>query len=380
MLSQLFLALGFIASQSGVANGEVNRDQTIRILESAWSDYRDLEFIFEGEIYPFPGSTGSQDPSSKKKFNPIGSTYAYQGTFAWRHDASIHLDNYVQNADQTKPLSHRVTNFFGDLMSQQNQVPDRLRAPNPVKTRSAPIMSVNRPMSPLRFIQFSDIMTRINAFDWYYRFVGWENRGEQRLLIFDLANYPFELEGDKNHRRICVDLNNDALPVEIKVWSRGHLVQSVIISRTLFLKADDGKQLWIPIEARLESFDPDTSHPNTPDFVETYNVVGGTIRINQGLPDSRFRLDYKIKPVTQQIITAKTKFKSEVNTHHEQNLNPQVLLDRALAEADRQSQILEATSPARESWVARHAFSVVLGASFVLCLASLLIYQKRLSR
>jgi len=352
MLHSLFLFL--FVTIAADPETEIDRMQLTRILEANWSEIHDLEFVFEGTISP-TDRTSKPDPLRPGlRTNPDDFNNSYQGTFAWRSDESIHLDNYVQNVNPTRPLSRQITTLFRGGIANRNRVPDHLPPAGPESSSAGGVLSMDRPMSPIRITQYPIILTLIKAFDWYYYFQKWEDVSGRRLLVFDLSNKPTPRDDKAFVYRFWLDMERGSMPVQVEVFDGPDLRGRVSNIELTSVNTADGKQVWIPVRGKEESFVDFRTYSKSPVFTETYAVLNGTIRVNQGLPDSRFSLDYEAKPTSGGLVKAKATFDGASATHRAKQEPPQKRIDRALAEADRQSEQLQASAPSRESWVSRN--------------------------
>jgi hypothetical protein len=97
------------------------------------------------------------------------------------------------------------------------------------------------------------------------------------------------------------------------------------------------------------SFIWDGKAQSRPTFRETYTVVTSSIVFNQGLPDKRFSTDWKGPTVeTAELKRIREEFEN-TPPFRSDSAGTQARLDKMLAEADRQSKQLEASSAAKEA-------------------------------
>ena len=114
--------------------------------------------------------------------------------------------------------------------------------------------------------------------------------------------------------------------------------------------ADGDVERWFPVSGVMYQYpSPNNVSKGPPDLYEAYQVLHGTVRFNRKLPDAFFSLDWKGSiPETEQLATRRKEFRKPLRRYDPEGIRQH--LAEELAEADKQSRQLEASSPAREPW------------------------------
>jgi hypothetical protein len=153
----------------------------------------------------------------------------------------------------------------------------------------------------------------------------------------------------------------------------------------------DGALVWLPVGGVTETFGVPPSYSTVPTFRETLGVVQLTAVVNRGLPDDRFKVDWKPttgpNPTSVASTTPMSGAVEEIRATQKKldayrppppdGASVQQRLDRALAEADRQSDALVASSPARRRWNPTLISQIVVGGAGLILLVLALFARRR---
>jgi hypothetical protein len=211
-----------------------------------------------------------------------------------------------------------------------------------------------------------------------YEFLGWEAIKGHMCIKFRCCRFEGSEDPRKPVETFWVDLDRGGHALRIE-WHEGEdllmMTHGVELQQ---LKTRAGEDLWLPISAIHESFMWDDGYFKKPIFRYSFRVLTSSLRINQGLPDRAFTLDAREgAPGSERLSRNRRAFdraRKEALTSSPGRTDAagiQARLDTALAEADRQSEMLDASSPAREGWSLRALlWPVLLGVASLAMLAA----------
>jgi hypothetical protein len=222
----------------------------------------------------------------------------------------------------------------------------------------------NTTMSPVQFflVWYVHDMLRDPAF-YNFRFEKWEELDGQRCLVarVDWAGGSAKPD-EQNFNRIWVDLGRGGHPIRLEYWSKGKLDAVTHNVRLAEFDSADGRRVWLPV-----SGDTDTGDLSTGEILrDSTTIVRDTVRLNQGLKDERFRLDWKgplsYAPAVER---ARKAYEAAARTpksagRRETLAETEARLDAQLVEAEAQTRMVEASSPARERFSGVQALQVGL--------------------
>ena len=285
-------------------------------------------------------------------------TDRYQGTYAYRKDGSSLLETYRHSSLRPdSPLSiERLATLRGQLQSQTLS-PDRRRANEDIRNSHGDPAALDMTGSASRILLL-----------WYLQRLSaqsppaiseqaWEEVDGHQCLRVRIDRYPRIVQRKKPTERMWIDMERGGNPLKIE-W----LADEKVEMRTRDIKLErfpiqEGGHAWIPVAGIAESFVWGSDYYETPIIRETYGVVRGTVKINKGLSDRAFRLETASEFTgSPYLAKARQEFSGEVKRMAQvpdEDITPasiQARLDRELAEADRQSAMLDASAPGSSTW------------------------------
>lgn len=210
------------------------------------------------------------------------------------------------------------------------------------------------PGSPFRIFLTPWLMILMGEKDRVFVALGWEAVAGRRCLKIEITNASGGIRD-----RFWLDIERNAIPIKYENYSGSQLRGRSIEIELARFDSGEGKTIWLPVRGKDQSFLKGLSYSSHPTVEETYQVVGGTVRLNQELPDSRFSLDWTAKASTPSL-AAVTKDFAKAKVQRDDPAAVQRDLDRKVSEAKRQSKLLEASSPWREPWLVRNFWVIAL--------------------
>ncbi len=277
-------------------------------LKSKLANYTNLSFVYEGYTIdlPFDRDTLSDpkifdDPPPRSDF--------FQGGLLLRNDATLVLDTFVSSTrkDQaekiltTAPKQYRqsffiLDNIFFKIDQSENnyyKTKDKLLE-NPISYLAA----LNRPYSPFRLLQslrLLDIIRRER-----YLIAGTETIEGSECLILVIGsginkNTPTENIGSlQSFRKYWLCIDKQYIPIRIEDFTDGNVRSRLVNVKAAKYTGKNG-EVWLPISADHEllvDWDKDGRHfLKSPNYIEHYHIVRGTVQIDRDLDDDDFKVE-----------------------------------------------------------------------------------------
>ncbi|OJW25885.1 MAG: hypothetical protein BGO49_22005 [Planctomycetales bacterium 71-10] len=344
----------------------IDADQFTRIMSQAYADVRDVSFVYEGEaVYTPRGMTREAAKANPK----VEGWKLFQGGYSFRSDGATRLDYYMTSYRHgDEDAFHQILVILNGQQTHLTQYPTR-RNEQPTIRGGGP-GTLNRPESPERFVYdwyfqtMIDPRTTIDARVRNYQFLGWEDVDGHRCLKVQF-NEVWGLDDSSPDRPVVhfwIDLERGANPlrVEFRHGKGGKM-------RTFGIELDQvedgtGGSRWFPVRGRCEYLIDIDSSPylGMPYCVEDYQVVAGTVKFNQSLPDEFFTVDWK-GPYVETSELAKTRSTFRKPTPRYDPVSIQKRLAETLEKADRQTEAYDAVDPDSQAW-GRFAQAGLIGA------------------
>jgi hypothetical protein len=368
---------------SGAAAGEgMSAHELTRLMDGLHSEIKDVWFIFEGQVRVLErekgGSSGSPDD---------GLEY-YQGTYAYRSDGATLLEVYVHSARSDVPFQRTTFAALNGKLAELDRIPDNDYNPAP-RVTTASQGAFDRPMSAERILFLSYFRSLSGLANEDFADEGWEEVAGHRCLRVRINVFPSA--GKKSvaaaktpmpWERLWIDMERGGHPLRAELWRGGDLWNRREIE-LVQLPGPGGKPIWFPARGTTESFvRGDGSVSPQARVRETYFVVASSPRFNKGLADKLFSVNYNGSlPETAELRTQRRLFQSipppkrEYGPADPENL--QRLLDERLAQAEKQSSQLDASSTVGTNRDWTLILSVTLTSAGILTLGCVLFLKRR---
>ncbi len=212
------------------------------------------------------------------------------------------------------------------------------------------------PESPQSLIFISLFHSIPNFPKWGYEFQGWEMVEGHRCARIKLK----WAEGETAwHHLMWIDTARGCHPLKIEDHRDGPMFQRLDQVELKRFELPDHAEVWMPVKGRLEGFEWAMKPYGEPVTRETISVVDGSVLLNQGLSDAVF----KVGPTPKAAVTTRLERRAgdlalrkafvALKPAPPRRTDPagvQKQLDAMIEAADSQSEQLQASSPARESW------------------------------
>jgi hypothetical protein len=328
---------------SGTAAGEgMSAGDFTRLVDGLHSQIKDVWFIFEGQTRGIEGEQAGEPDDGQ----------FFQGTYAFRSDGATLLDVYAHGARTDVPYMRTTLAALKGKLEQVDRIPDREYNPTPLVSNASP-GAFDRPMSAQRFLYFSYFRDHSGLANEDFTDEGWEDLAGHRCFrvrinVFPAAAMKRSPGATMVWNRLWIDVERGGHPLRDELW-RGRDLWSRTEIELEQVSGPSGKRIWFPARATSDSFvREDGSVSTRPRVRETYSVVAGTPRFNQGLADKIFSVKYNGSlPETAGLRTQRRLFQSIPPPWQQGRNDPESIqrdLNERLAEADKQSKELDASS------------------------------------
>ena len=370
---QILLCTTVLTAQDA-GRSHVDSEQLARTLNGLMRKLHNFEFVYEGKRERIgPESVSSQERAAQAS--------SYQGLYIYRDKSSIYIEIYTkQILNPSVLLDSRISLNHGKSESVQ-LVPD-LRSPRPsIKAGSGnPLALTAHPRSPQRvfycwLLQDNDSFQSLN-----YQHLGWELVDGRHCLKFRLDMAPGTARETKPYRIFWVDLERGGHPLKVeesirppKVVARTH---SVRLSKFATL---DGDEAWLPVSGKVDYFLNGDVYSDTPIIRESYDLVGGSFKFLRAVTDEMLSIGRKSRSELSGILL-KREF-DDLASHPSPPIRTdresvEKRLNQQLADADKQSKMLEASAPAYGVYVWNGLIPMVLLSAGVLIVVGALLYRR----
>jgi hypothetical protein len=360
------LALVFVVCGLAWADQEPDVEGLANIMEGLHGSLTDVEFVYEGNV-GHPDRQGTLDTP----------TTVFQGTFAYRNDECAHVDLFVNKIGEGERLLRKVAALSKGQLDEISFVPDGAV----VSGRGAQpggLPSLDRSESPLRIFQVPRLLQLLRDTGGVrtlgrlrYECLGWEEIEGRRCLKIRFVRGNAKEGSNKFTAYVYwLDMERGGNPIQYHDIANGVIWLFADRIELLRVSLPDGQPYWLPLRGRAGSYVDVDALLKTggsknlvgaryPTYLENFNIVMETIKVNQGLPDSRFSLDWSdsVKAVHAQNVRARLKER----LNQPRRRTSEGVVDAVVNEAADQAQLLEASAPSREHWTATTVGMSLLG-------------------
>ncbi len=372
---------------ASVARGDVGIDSraVFALFERYRSSFHDVSFLHEGTLAR--GGPGANESQSANRFQTY---YAYRSA-----DGATLLDVFGYGRTD-RPLSRTIFAILHDRAEFLNASPDSQSVP---VARREP---VTKPGGPGTLAITTSPETIF--LPWYFSWLGeapehepeiqgWEIIDGHRCLRIRMLKQPKSLlkgwVGELPYIQLWVDLERDGYPLRWEFYAGNVLQSRVQISHLERMILPSGRHLWFPATGKswiyVGNLSKDRREFSTkePQSIGVHQILLNTVKFNQGLGDRFFSVKNHAKVADdeglrrlQRQLESRTEPRAERPPSDAEGRQRQ--LDKALEEADRQADRLEASSAARAGPGWSEWTAIGLGVTGVVLLGgAFLLYRRR---
>jgi len=347
----------------------IGPDQFLRLIQGVQADYKDVSFVFEGT------NTSIRPRALLGRSEEV--VLSHQGYFAYRSDGAFLRDSYfrfLEDNDEGAILRATVAALGDRMLRIDYTLGHRSTKPTVGKPAPAILRDVSSPGRILWLWYFQHLEGPAGL---HYEFQGWEEVDGHRCLRVQLDR---RRGSERWKYRFWIDLERGGHPLRVDQVRDGEVWLRTDRIKLMLLPTDDGKELWLPVEGRTQQLVNTSLEPvNRPTMRDDCSIAYGTARINSGLGDAVFSIDWEGDlPTTPEL----SEFRKKADEPFVFRSDPESVrkeLDRMLTEADAQAERLEASSATRRPWRVSSLIQLGFAALGVLLLGGVAI-RKRMGR
>ena len=303
----------------------------------------------------------------------------FQGTFLYRGDRAAMCDVYVTSFAQggvvrgKSALLQNKIQAATDLMDFKKKL-----GPRDIRTHSGFLTLLKIYDAPLDLLPIWGLEDLIDNLHHEISIEGWEIVAERNCLRVRTCTFTNDKDQDRERdkRFYWLDLDRNAQVLKQESFRYGNLESRIDDVKLVEQSLGDKTTYWIPVSCRLQAFNLSGArdrYSKEPVSERTLAMVDGSMQINLNLPDSLFAVDRNSAYPTPRELAG---IESRVNNgplarkFQEQQPEPAYQTDPisvrkrievGLAEANRQSKELEASSPARQTWSVDFVTQLTIG-------------------
>ncbi len=319
----------------------IDAEQFSRLIEGTFSEFRDVSFLFESTMdYVETSRVRGKSADTLRQTD--------SGVYAFRSDGATLLDTFTAHPNENGLVVHTIHAMLGDKHESVSKPVDQgpIDLKQGVRVEKRVPGALTRSGWPETIVTLYYFQTLGKLDPEGYEFMGWEEVDGRRCLKVQIA---FGSPKSVAKTRYWLDLERGGHPLRIEYRVSDQLkfrTDKIVLAQ---IEYDNGKKkAWFPMKGESNTFIGNEGTVDHPVWHETYSINDGSVRINQGLKDSQFTLDWKGGlPESPALLELRAKIKpaKPFETDH---AGVQRRLEARLSEADQQSQRLDA-SPGAES-------------------------------
>lgn len=368
----MFAPLGLILTLLLAAPVDMDLE-AFRIMERMHSRLTDLECEYEG---------GTSDLSQGETRDSPGETF--QGDFAFRNDGSVSIDVYANHENEKSPLArYLVCLTENSKLEEVSFRPDMPKSFGKPKQSPGGLVSLQRRPSPLSLFTIIELMELVRDSGGFrtdngYLFenLGWQEVDGVRCLAVRFFTKASTEDGQPNIAyTYWLDLNRGGIPLKREYRNGGRLgarTQEIEIAK---FQLPSGETHWLPVHGVVQSFQGNQDQDETTADRETiYDIVAGTVILNQGLPDARFSIKWVSTAKSPDLQAARAEFDRVARIAPQAKRKARLETDMAVAA--QQKKVLEASAPSREWW----SWTILSSSALTIAGVIMLLWSLRLRR
>ncbi len=355
MLAFLFPTLILVASFN---DPQLSADQLRDLIRVKMAPVKSLIYVYEGQ---------SRWVGDARLIKDTGQfAEEFQGTFLYRRDGAAFYDLYTTNPTRGGGVIRRRSSLLkGQIESTQDILDAKHRiGADDIRVFPGFLTSFSALNSPL---DLQPIWGLEGVYDVNFHEVvveGWESLDDRNCLRVSASVLIKDQDTDKERdkRFYWLDMERNAQVLKMEYHGYGKLKSRIDDVRLAEHRLPDGSSYWLPVHSRKQWFVIGDNFTKEPVIERTLSVVAGTERLNLDLPDSLFNVKREVAwPATKELERVDATVRSGPLARKFQTQEPpppyrtdpvsvRQRIEANLAEADRQSKELEASSPTRQAW------------------------------
>lgn len=339
--------------------------QFLRLIKSLHSQVTDISFVFEGEsTYVGPDTPTPDERAAYEE--------RFQGSFSCKNNSDIYMHVYHNKYRESRVNRSLLSVVNGKLSYAEYQDP---RSPFIIGAGGG-LRGIHETGSPLAYY-FAPPLNRFRSSEeFHFKQEPWQEIEGHRCLV--AAVYP---SNRRDAERVCYwfDMARGGHALKFEAFYDNKLVSTLSDIELTKFRASDSREVWIPTKATINNYSWGGKFYTVPTVRTTNFVLESSLKINSGIGDDEFDLRKRVVESNPRGVSREWFALSEANRKVKPRTDPKSVregLDRSLAEADRQSRLLNASSSAREESAWSFLLPLSFGATGVILLAGVLIFRE----
>lgn len=316
----------------------------------------------------------------------------FQGAFFLRGDGAALADVYRKGNKPTASVVHWKRALLKGKVERVSASLDakaRLDPGRDVQVGRGNLGSFTGPDTPANLLMLWVWMEAWWPGSRGYAFRGWEDVDGHPCLAIQIDEWGEGHRKDLDFRRYWIDMGRDGHVLKLEQFHDGKLAARIDEIRLAETPLEGGGTYWLPIRSRLRAFGwGDKTYASA--LTETVTlIVAGSVRLNADLPDSLFsirrpsglpllgELDRIGRSADPYGLRALHEAQPPAPEFRTDPVGIRKTIDEHLAEAERQKTILEASSPARQTFPGSALPQIALAGTGVALIGGVLFWRWR---
>lgn len=282
-LSCFWAGILCLPGQSGM-----DAEQFRRVMTAEWVRYQDVYLVYEGS-QKFVG------PDDLALSSGLLHGYAqdFQGMYAYRSDGNAWMDVYDRTAGDPPSLYRSTFARVGDELQEVHWNPNERRDEASRKPRTS--------------FAYPGVLDRENSPEWIFKgylfqhlpdltpyqfaWKGWQTIEGHRCAVAEWNAQPRPRLATDHYVRYWIDMDRGGHIVKMERYEGGNLYWRTEIELEQ-VTAADGSTAWFPRHGTMHSFKWKDRFYSQPILEGVWTIVGGSVRLNEGLPDRVFSVHW----------------------------------------------------------------------------------------
>ncbi len=342
----IFLAVFSLGADAPPIDGRA----LFALFERHHAAFRDVSLRYESSLAWLPAAG-----------EMAGEVRRLQGLYVYRFDGATLRDEFgIGGAG--RPTARTISTVLKNRLHILDASPDLTPAVKDREPETGPggpgVLS--GPNSPERLMLDYYYPTLGDPAEHDLKILGWEDVAGHRCLKVHMLRQPRPLlkgwVGPLRYIKLWVDVERDGVPLRYELLSGDDIEVRAEVTKLEAVRLPSGRALWMPVAGKVWTFYKQTgarmSLIKEPTTLEEIGFLVATIKFDQKLPDGFFSVkkqalvssDETLRKLQRQLDSVP---KPVVKRQPADPQSRQKRLDDALADAERQSSRLEASSAAR---------------------------------
>lgn len=330
-------------------------EDLVKLVQAQIAPLKDVGFVYEGKVQWI-------GPKSLLGTDLEGFGREFQGTYLYRNDRSALLDVFNKDLHAGSEILRSKQSLLGGRMESVRNALDERTTPDKsrgVKIGTGSMESFTSEISPHLFFWTWWLSLLHDLQKWGYEFQGWEDVDGRSCLRFQLNRVFGPERSQLEFKRYWIDMERNATILKVEFFQKGKFSSRIDQVKVMRVATGGNESFWLAVGARSQGFVWNGQSYSEPVQETLMYVVNGSILVNSGLPDAIFTVSRNAGLPTSGELQKLRMAASNLPLAKEFEANPPLSrpktdpasvresIETRLAEADKQAEQLQASSPSR---------------------------------